>query len=73
MALGNYTNAMKCYEEQLERSRELMDQQLEAQASPLGRRLLPDEIATVVAFVASDAAQGINGQLINVCGGTVMS
>ena len=32
MSLGNYTNAMKCYEEQLDRSRELNDQQLEAQA-----------------------------------------
>jgi NAD(P)-dependent dehydrogenase (short-subunit alcohol dehydrogenase family) len=48
-------------------------EQIEAQASPLGRRLLPEEIAALAVFLAGDAAGAINGQLINVCGGTVMS
>jgi NAD(P)-dependent dehydrogenase (short-subunit alcohol dehydrogenase family) len=47
--------------------------QLEAESSPLGRRILPEEVAAAVAFLAGDAANAINGQLINVCGGTVMS
>ena len=45
---------------------------LEAQASPLGRRLLPEEVAPLAVFLASDGAVAINGQLLNVCGGTVM-
>jgi tetratricopeptide (TPR) repeat protein len=32
MSLGNYMNALKCYEEQLEKSQELQDSALEAQA-----------------------------------------
>lgn len=32
ISLGNYTNAMKCYEEQLERAKELRDCALETQA-----------------------------------------
>ncbi len=47
-------------------------EELEAKASPLGRRLLPDEIAPLATFLASDGAGAINGQLLNVCGGTVM-
>ena len=47
--------------------------QLEAEASPLGRRITPDEVAAAVAFLATDAANAINGQLINVCGGTLMA
>ncbi len=47
-------------------------EELERQASPLGRRLEPEEIAAAVAFLASDAARAINGQTINVCGGRVM-
>jgi NAD(P)-dependent dehydrogenase (short-subunit alcohol dehydrogenase family) len=46
--------------------------QLEAEASPLGRRILPEEVASVVAFLASDAAIAVNGQLINVCAGALM-
>lgn len=45
---------------------------LEAQASPLGRRLTTAEVAAVALFLASDEAAAVNGQLINVCGGTVM-
>lgn len=45
---------------------------LEAASSPLGRRLVPDEIAVAVAFLATPEAGAINGQLINVCGGTIM-
>jgi NAD(P)-dependent dehydrogenase (short-subunit alcohol dehydrogenase family) len=36
----------------------------------LGKRLIePDEIADMVVYLASDAARGITGQAINVCGG----
>lgn len=48
-------------------------EEIEAGASPLGRRLVPDEIAPLAVFLAGDGASAINGQLINVCGGTVMS
>lgn len=35
-----------------------------------GRRLIePQEIADMVVYLASDAARGITGQAINVCGG----
>ncbi len=47
-------------------------EEIESQASPLGRRLTPEEIAPLAVFLASDGAAAINGQLINVCGGTVM-
>ncbi len=47
-------------------------QELESQASPLGRRLEPEEIAALVAFLASEEARAINGQCINVCGGRLM-
>jgi NAD(P)-dependent dehydrogenase (short-subunit alcohol dehydrogenase family) len=46
--------------------------QLEAGASPLGRRLEPEEIAALAVFLASEGSRAINGQLINVCGGKVM-
>ncbi len=45
--------------------------QLETQASPLGRRVQPDEISPLAVLLASDEARAINGQLINVCGGLV--
>ncbi len=47
-------------------------EELERQASPLGRRLEPGEIAAMVAFLATDESRAINGQTINVCGGRVM-
>ncbi|MEE3372922.1 MAG: SDR family NAD(P)-dependent oxidoreductase [Planctomycetota bacterium] len=44
-------------------------EQLEAAASPLGRRLLPEEVAALAVFLAGDEASAINGQSFNVCGG----
>ena len=39
---------------------------------PLGRVGTPDDIATVVAFLASDLAAFINGEIVNVNGGSVL-
>lgn len=36
---------------------------------PQQRMIEPDEVAALVAFLASDAARGITGQSINICGG----
>jgi len=47
-------------------------EQLEREASPLGRRITPDEVAYTVRFLAADQATAINGQMINVCGGRVV-
>lgn len=43
-----------------------------ADMSPLKRVMEPEEIAHVALMLASDEAGGINGQGINVCGGSVM-
>ena len=48
-------------------------EELEKNASPLGRRLVPDEVAALTVFLATEAASGINGQLLNVCGGRVLA
>jgi NAD(P)-dependent dehydrogenase (short-subunit alcohol dehydrogenase family) len=40
--------------------------------SPQNRLITAEEVAAVVVFLASDEARGINGQAINVDGGTVM-
>lgn len=48
-------------------------EKLEADATPLGRRLVPEEIATLAVYLAGDGARAVNGQSINVCGGSVMS
>jgi acetoin reductase-like protein len=40
---------------------------------PLGRAGHPEDIANVVAFLASSDADYVNGQTINVCGGLVFS
>jgi meso-butanediol dehydrogenase/(S,S)-butanediol dehydrogenase/diacetyl reductase len=39
---------------------------------PLGRLTRPEDVAEVAAFLASDAAEYITGQAINVSGGTIM-
>lgn len=54
------------------RTREQARQTLEA-VSPQRRLFQPEEIAAVAVLLASDDGRGINGQAINVCGGTVMS
>lgn len=36
---------------------------------PIGRYIVPDEVAAMVSFLASDKARGITVQAINVCGG----
>jgi ketoreductase len=41
-------------------------------AVPIKRFLEPDEIAAFVCYIASDAARGITGQAMNICGGQVM-
>ncbi len=47
-------------------------EKLEETATPLGRRLEPDEVATLAVYLAQDDARGVNGQSINVCGGAVL-
>lgn len=47
-------------------------EELERRSTPLGRRLEPDEIASLAMYLASDGASAINGQSINVCGGKVL-
>jgi NAD(P)-dependent dehydrogenase (short-subunit alcohol dehydrogenase family) len=42
-----------------------------AAASPLGRCTTPEEVADLVAFLASDAARGMTGQAINITAGMV--
>ena len=41
-------------------------------AVPIRRFLAAEEIAELVAYVASDAARGITGQAMNICGGQTM-
>ena len=36
---------------------------------PIGRRIRPEEIAALVAFLLSDDAAAITGQEISICGG----
>jgi ketoreductase len=39
------------------------------QRVPIGRYIEPDEVADMVAYLASPSARGITGQTVNVCGG----
>ena len=42
------------------------------QQTPLGRHGTPQEVATVVTFLCSEAASFINGELIQINGGLYM-
>jgi NAD(P)-dependent dehydrogenase (short-subunit alcohol dehydrogenase family) len=42
-----------------------------ANSNPLGRMAAPEEIAEVVAFLASERSSFVNGQVISVCGGAI--
>jgi 3-oxoacyl-[acyl-carrier protein] reductase len=39
---------------------------------PIGRIIQPDEVATLVKFLASQATSAITGQTYNICGGQTM-
>jgi meso-butanediol dehydrogenase/(S,S)-butanediol dehydrogenase/diacetyl reductase len=43
-----------------------------ATRSPLGRVEVPDDVAPLVSFLASEDSRFITGQAVNVCGGVVM-
>ncbi len=47
-------------------------EKLEETSTPLGRRLEPEEVATLAVYLAQEDARGVNGQSINVCGGAVL-
>lgn len=40
---------------------------------PIGRLLFPEDFAPIVVLLSSDGGAAITGQIINVCGGTLMS
>ncbi len=44
-----------------------------AKATPLGRLGKPEDVANLIAFLASDRAAFITGQTINVCGGFMLT
>ena len=44
----------------------------EKSSNPMQRLLEPEEISDLAVYLASDAAQGITGQAINVNGGSIM-
>ena len=63
---------MRTAAEELNHAQGLPDVEARVQAVPLRRGGLPQEIADVVAFLASDAAAYMTGQAINVTGGLWM-
>lgn len=46
--------------------------EVEAQMTPIGRRLFPEEIVPLAVLLASDASAAITGQAFNICGGVTM-
>ena len=57
------------------RMTEVLDEQVRAQwlqNIPLGRPGTPEDVADVVAFLASDAAAYVTGQVLNIDGGLIM-
>ncbi len=48
-------------------------EEYEAQLTPIGGRLVPEDIASMAVYLASDDARMITGQAYNICGGRVMS
>ena len=45
----------------------------ETSLTAIGRRLVPDEIAPLAVYLASDEAAAMTGQAINLCGGTLIA
>jgi NAD(P)-dependent dehydrogenase (short-subunit alcohol dehydrogenase family) len=46
--------------------------EIEAKMTPIGRRLVPEEIVPLAVLLASDGSAAITGQAFNVCGGVTM-
>ena len=47
--------------------------ELEQSLTPIGGRLVPEDIAPMAVYLASDEARMVTGQAFNICGGMVMS
>ena len=52
--------------------REVFDRFVKAR-TPLGREQSPEDIGNATVFLASDAAENITGQALNICGGFMMN
>ena len=52
--------------------REVFDRFVKAR-TPLGREQTPEDIGNATVFLASDAAENITGQALNICGGFMMN
>ena len=46
--------------------------EVEAKMTPIGRRLVPEEIVPLAVLLASDRSTAITGQAFNICGGVIM-
>jgi NAD(P)-dependent dehydrogenase (short-subunit alcohol dehydrogenase family) len=46
--------------------------EVEAKMTPIGRRLVPEEIVPLAVLLASDGSAAITGQAFNICGGVTM-